>query len=190
MRAGWAWSLLLAALLLALGHLLDPWAWSALHLPRSGGQDWHRLLRVCGFWPTWLALALALALQDRHGRRAGVLVLASGLSGLAAHVGKLLIRRQRPDGEAFGYAFSGWPSEGWWEVPSGLGMPSGHTAVAFGAAWALRRLFPRGGWVVVALAAGCGLTRVLERAHFLSDVVAAALLAWLVEALLARVRAR
>ena len=185
MPTGRRLALLLAWLALILvAHLFDPWAWSALYDPRSAGTDAHRLLRVCGFWPTWGVLGLALALQDRHLRRAGPLVLSSALAGLAANVGKLLIRRLRPDSVAFGYAFAGWEGA-WWEARD-FGMPSGHTAVAFGAAWALVRLFPRGGWVAVALAAGCGLTRVVDRAHFLSDTVAAAALAWLVEALLAR----
>ena len=53
-------------------------------------------------------------------------------------------------------------------------MPSSHTLVAFGAAAALAALFPRTRWVWYALAAGCGVSRVLAQAHFLSDVTVAA----------------
>ncbi len=50
----------------------------------------------------------------------------------------------------------------------------GHGAVAFGAAFMLWRLHPRAAPVWMALACGCGATRVLSRAHFVSDVVASA----------------
>jgi len=170
--------LLLILLATAAAHLLDPWGLS-LHDADARSHDWHRLLRVSGSLLTWLAAGLALALHDRSGRRAGPLVLSAGLSGLAAEVAKVAVRRARP-GDAAGYAFEPWAGA-WWET-GGLGLPSSHAAVAFGAAWAALRLSPRGGWVVVALAVGCGLTRVLDRAHFVSDVVAAAGLAWLVSA--------
>jgi membrane-associated phospholipid phosphatase len=41
----------------------------------------------------------------------------------------------------------------------------------------LAYVFPRARWVWFALATGCAVTRVLARAHFLSDTVAAALVA-------------
>jgi membrane-associated phospholipid phosphatase len=49
--------------------------------------------------------------------------------------------------------------------------------VAFGGAAMLAYCYPRTRWVWFTLAAGCGLTRVLARAHFLSDVVVGALAA-------------
>ncbi|MFN7456396.1 MAG: phosphatase PAP2 family protein, partial [Gemmatimonas sp.] len=53
----------------------------------------------------------------------------------------------------------------------------------------LARLFPRARWVFYALAAGCGLTRVMATAHFLSDTVVAACVAWgVVAALDSRLR--
>jgi membrane-associated phospholipid phosphatase len=58
--------------------------------------------------------------------------------------------------------------------------------VAFGGAAMLARLYPRARWVGYTLAAGCGLSRVLHRAHFLSDVILAAGMSWLVVALIAR----
>jgi membrane-associated phospholipid phosphatase len=42
------------------------------------------------------------------------------------------------------------------------------------------RLFPRAKWVFYALAWGCGLTRILAHAHFVSDVTFGALLGWAV----------
>lgn len=169
-------ALFLIAGLVGAAHLLDPFAWRVLSAD-TGGQDWHRLLRICGFLPTWLALAAALWLEDRHGRRAGFLAIAVTASGLIANLLKILFQRGRP-GAAGEYVFHGFQGT-WWDT-AGLGLPSGHTAVAFGAAWALLRLFPRGGWIAVGLATGCGVSRVLERAHFFSDTVLAAGVAWLV----------
>jgi len=48
--------------------------------------------------------------------------------------------------------------------------------VAFGAAAILARLFPRAKCVWYAAATGCAVSRLLAHAHYLSDVVAGALL--------------
>jgi membrane-associated phospholipid phosphatase len=69
-------------------------------------------------------------------------------------------------------------------------FPSGHAACASGAGIALALLFPRlrPAWIAVGL--GLGLTRVVVTAHYLSDVVAATLLAALIVLELRRVFAR
>ena len=58
-------------------------------------------------------------------------------------------------------------------------MPSSHALVAFGAAAVLSRIYPRARIIWWGLAWGCGLSRVAAGAHFLSDVVAAAVIGWL-----------
>jgi membrane-associated phospholipid phosphatase len=69
-----------------------------------------------------------------------------------------------------------------------LGLPSSEAAVAFAAAAVLARLFPeaRALWYGVAL--GCALTRVAARAHFMSDIVFAALVGYVVTLILWRRR--
>ncbi|MEL6345125.1 MAG: phosphatase PAP2 family protein, partial [Myxococcota bacterium] len=172
---------LLIGALVVVAHLLDPLAWRVVQDPSAAGHDWHRLLRVCGFWPTWIPMAVAIGLQEQRPGRAGFLLAASGVSGLMANVLKIMLQRGRP-GPSGEYVFNHFDGA-WWDTGA-LGLPSGHTAVAFGAAWALVRLYPRGGWVAVALAAGCGFTRVLDRAHFLSDATLAAGVAWAVVAVM------
>ncbi|MFM8517332.1 MAG: phosphatase PAP2 family protein, partial [Nevskiaceae bacterium] len=81
-----------------------------------------------------------------------------------------------PDAEQFGYAFRSFGDGPW--SNRGMGMPSSHTLVAFAGAFALARLFPRARWVFYLLAAGCGLSRVMATAHYLSDTVVAASVAW------------
>jgi membrane-associated phospholipid phosphatase len=50
--------------------------------------------------------------------------------------------------------------------------------VAFAAATIMARLFPRARWVFYLLAVGCAATRVMARAHYVSDVSFGALLGW------------
>jgi membrane-associated phospholipid phosphatase len=179
--------LLSAVLLLVLAHLLDPLGFRYLRYADVNTEDWGRLLRVMGFLPTWIAAAVALALHDRpepwRYRRANLLFFSAALSGLAGEMLKILIRRLRP-GETGEYVFRAFSERPF--SSGGLGMPSSHAIVAFGAAAMLARIFPRARIVWWSLAWGCGLTRVLHGKHFLSDVVLAAIVAWLVAALLVR----
>ncbi len=174
-----------AACLAALA--LDHWAYESMVYTNVYEQDWGRLLRILGFWPTWIIAGLCLWLNERDvtvsaRRRATLLVASPAVAGIADELLKLLLRRERPDarhGEYVFRAFADRPFSG-----AGIGSPSSHAAVAFGAAGVLIHLFPRARWVWLALAAGCAITRVLARAHFLSDVVGGAILglttsAWL-----------
>ncbi len=218
--------LVVAALALALAHLLDRAAYSWLYDPGVYDHDWGRMLRTMGFLPFWLLGAVALWLHDRGAAspegagpaagaappvgasaqpcsgvspgapgvagasaqprvrrayaRALLLALAPTLSGIAGALLQLIIRRERPWAAGGAYVFrpfSDRPLYG-----GGLAMPSSHAVVAFGAAFALARLFPRTAPVWYFVAAGCALTRVAVRAHFLSDVTLGALVAWAVVA--------
>jgi membrane-associated phospholipid phosphatase len=175
----WGRWLLASVAAIALAHLLDATAWR-LRLPTVYERDWGRLLRIVGFLPTWGLVALAFWLEQRTNQRRGpgtaLLLLAPTLGGAAAEVLKLVFRRVRPDPEAFGYLFRAF-SDGPWSN-RGLGLPSSHALVAFAGAFALARIFPRARWVFYAVAAGCGFTRVLANAHYLSDIVVAASVAW------------
>lgn len=176
--------LVTAAALLAGAHLVDWWAYRALHLPGVNDRDWGRMLRTLGYAPTWGLIALGLWLEARgrsdapavsQRRAAGAVVLALVVGGLGAELLKLLIRRERPDSSGM-YHFRPFADHPF--SSSRLGMPSSHAAVAFGAASALERRFPRAAPVLYALALGCGLTRVMAQAHFVSDVVGGALVGW------------
>ncbi len=175
--------LLFGILAIALSHLLDPVGWRYFHLEAVYGDDFGRMLRVFGYVPVWLALAAALVLHDEplgRGRwwRGGLLVAGVAAAGIAGELLKLLLRRERPrahEGEYVFRAFSERPFS-----TGGLAWPSSHAIVAFGAAAMLSRLFPRARIVFWALAWGCGLSRVADGAHFVSDVVTAAVAAWLV----------
>ena len=182
----WALCAGLAALAIALAHLGDRFALTNLHIPSAHNEDWGRMLRILGYVPTWLIIAIAFALIDGakpracftvplrdRWSRAATLLLSAILAGLLAELTKALVRRERPDLETLAYTFRPYWQDPW--TTSGLGMPSGHTAVAFGAATMLCRLHPSAWPLWLAIAAGCGATRIFAQAHYLSDVVTGAL---------------
>jgi membrane-associated phospholipid phosphatase len=172
-------------------HMLDPFAFAHVRVDNVYGEDWGRMLRVMGFLPLWLAAGIALMLHERtpwrrvHRSPGGLIIAGAGAGGIVAELTKLVVRRRRPGdlGEYLFRPFSERPFS-----TGGLGMPSSHALVAFGAAAILSRLFPRAWIVWWTLAWGCALTRVAAGAHFFSDVVAAAVLGWLVGAALWRLR--
>lgn len=182
-----AWRALLITLLaFGVASLIDRWAYQQLSNPSVYDRDWGRLLRVMGFLGTWLALAIAVRLHEAGdvrtralaSRRAWLLIGSAALGGLAAEILKLLIRRERPAVHDGLYGFRDFGERTW--STAGLALPSSHTLVAFAGAAMLARLYPRARWVGYTLAGGCAATRVLARAHFVSDVVLAAGLGWLV----------
>ena len=180
-----------AVVSIVLAHLLDPVAFRFLRIDDVYGDDLGRMLRVMGFVPLWLAAGAAVMLEERTPwrrmarSRGGMIIAGAILGGIAAELAKLIVRRRRP------YELGEYVFRPFTERPfstGGLGMPSSHALVAFGAAAVLSRIYPRA-WVVWwGLAWGCGLSRVAGGAHFLSDVVAAAVIGWLVGALVWRWR--
>jgi len=195
-RSFWTWYALAplplraaAALAVTLAFLLVPLPldhWTYVHAFRPGlyDLDWARLLRLVGWWPTWVLAALALWLHRRvvdaalARRRALLLALTPAVSALVCEALKLLIRRERPDTAAGVWVFRPWSEHTF--STAGLATPSSHTMVAFAAATLAARLFPRLRWVLYALAWGCAATRILAHAHYLSDVTFGAVLGWAV----------
>jgi membrane-associated phospholipid phosphatase len=150
---------------------------------RLESQDWYQMFRAAGYLPTWLLIAGTMILVEIRARgRApvGWGVLAGALlSGLAAEGLKIVLGRHRPD-EAGAMEWNPFLGAVWNPdlYGSSLGLPSSHTAVAFGAALVLCRLHPGAGWLAVLAAGGCALTRVLSGAHAVTDVYVAIVVAW------------
>lgn len=192
-RRQWLVFLALAFGATVVSHLLDETAWRLLRDPRVYEKDLGRLLRILGYLPTWLIVAIALWTHDRAtperrsigwGWRGGLILLAPTLGGALAEVLKMLLRRLRPSTEVFGYVWRPFSED--FISTRGLGLPSSHALVAFAAATVLARLFPRAWGLWYLVAAGCALTRLLATAHYLSDTVVAALVGYVVGVLLAR----
>lgn len=191
----WLTVLAVGVLVIVLAHMLDVWVWTNVRDPKVYERDWGRMLRSAGYLPTWFIVALGMALHDRdtHDRgtpggmpgwkwRGGLLALVPTLTGAAAEVLKLLIRRLRPGQTSPEYVFRPF-SDGLWSN-RGMGMPSSHMMVAMGAAVVLARLFPRARWLWYLVAAACGVTRLLAGAHYASDVVVGAVAAYVLGNLL------
>jgi membrane-associated phospholipid phosphatase len=114
----------------------------------------------------------------RWAAMAAFLWLSVALPGLAGDVVKLLVGRSRPTVESGGLA----PFTFDYAYQS---FPSGHTAVAFGLAFAVGLLWPRWRWPMLLFAVAVGASRIVLRAHYLGDVVGGALVALVVVELLA-----
>lgn len=174
--------IIVSAIVVSLALTLDGWVLAHVHDDIARRKDWHRLLRIVGFLPSWLLAGAVLFLIDRsrppsssprsslsRGAYISIVVIAAGLGAEAL---KLLLRRLRPHGSA-DYVF-----RAFWDHPlstTDLGLPSSHAMVAFAGAFAMCRLVPEAKVVWIALAAGCAMTRLLDGSHFLSDVAVAGL---------------
>jgi len=134
-------------------------------------------------WPgdfrfTLAVAALVLMLHRDHWKAAGFVCLAGIFSGVNSFI-KWIFGRTRPlrPGESAGWNFFNGGPLGLFNHQD-VSFPSGHAALAFATAAALSVLWPRGRVLFYALAAVVGLERILENAHFVSDVVAAAFVGW------------
>jgi membrane-associated phospholipid phosphatase len=186
----------------ALASLADGWTYHHVAMPRVYESDWGRTLRTFGYWPTWVIVAVAMWRHAGHrpadgtetrarslGRAdAAWLFGATTIAGIAAELVKLVIRRERPGLHAGVYGFRPWAERPF--SSSGFGMPSSHAVEAFAAATVLAYCIPEVGALWYLLAIGCAVTRLLSGAHFLSDVVAGALMGMLMARALRRVTRR
>jgi membrane-associated phospholipid phosphatase len=191
-RAGLVRNVVIAIALIALSMLADGWVADHVRFLRVYETDWGRMLRNFGYLPFWLLAAIALALNDRRDervlapwwRRSALLAGAPTAAGIVGELLKIIVRRMRPPDIGNAYAFRAWSDHPF--SSRGFGFPSSHAVVAFGAAAILARLFPRARCVFYAAAVGCGVSRLLAHAHYLSDVVAGACVGLGVAALLWR----
>lgn len=181
----WIAAIVASLACVALALLADGWTYHHVAMPHVYDTDWGRALRTMGYWPTWAIVAFAAwrhgAAPDRspeEGARAtwiaGWLVGSTTVAGIVAEGLKLLVRRDRPSVGNGSYVFRAWAERPL--TTAGFGMPSSHAVEAFAAAAVLTAWVPEARLLWYALAVGCGVTRLLSGAHFLSDVVAGALL--------------
>ena len=133
---------------------------------------------------------------DSVGAMAATLWLVAALAGSSGAVIKGLAGRERPShlDQPVGQeriVFHG-PAQGLRHAPY-QSFPSGHTLGAFATATSLAAFYPQARAVFYAVAAASGVNRVVKHQHFLSDVIAGAVLghvlaAWLLR--LPRIRQR
>lgn len=137
-----------------------------------------------------LILAAVYCLDPTRRRRLPRLMVCCYGAGIAANIVKAIVGRHRPFQWLNEVTEPGAiPWDGTW-LPLGTNgtawqsFPSGHTATAVGLALGLTKLYPQGGRFFATLAAVVAVQRVMTDMHFVSDVLAAASLAWLTTAAL------
>ena len=134
------------------------------------------IVKVQGHFAVTLTLAWFLAvLHPSRWRAAALLLLGGVFSGAFYGVGKWLAGRLRPitgihpyHFEPFYHGLRGFFNAG------NMAFPSGHTCLAFATAATLAYLLPRAAWSFFGVACFVAVERVMELAHYPSDVVAGA----------------
>jgi undecaprenyl-diphosphatase len=147
-----------------------------------GNSKWY-------LWPSGLGALACLAALRWGGLRAraqatlrwtaqtlGFLFLAVAGSGLSADLIKAVIGRARPvvlERQDI-YGFHPWS----WFQPQWHSLPSGHATTAFALAFVAAAVAPR--WRVAALLTAVVLaaSRVMTNEHYLSDIIAGAVVGW------------
>jgi len=182
--------------ILGLAFLVDRSAFSVL---RTGTLYDHsgeirEGLTMAKFLGSGLGTAVVGLLDPRRWRRATVLWLVVVAAGFSAAVLKTAAGRERPShlDQPVGQermVFHG-PAMGMRRAPF-QSFPSGHTAGAFASATTLAAFYPPARAVFFGVATAAGVNRIVKHQHFLSDVVAGALVGHLVAVwLLSRRRVR
>jgi lipid A 4'-phosphatase len=191
-RALWAASILLIEAVAILG--LDRPVADYFHKHASALLPFFDTVQRFGFGYPYLVLSAIAFCTLRYGgrleklqrwdasmRSAAVIPLllftAVGVSGIVADILKVLVGRARPkllflDG-TYDFTWFGWHADHW-------SFPSGHAATAAALMTALWCLWPRPLWLYVALAALVAVARVVTGQHYLSDVIAGAIIGVLV----------
>ena len=149
-------------------------------------------------WPWGISGAFVLgglAFGDDYARNTGWLAMEAMLqSGLVVQFGKHLAGRQRP---AYENGIDSWagPSAFFKRYEAGDSFshydafPSGHTVTAFSLATVIASRYPRPFFIPVlcyAAATACGLSRLTEDAHWMSDVFVGAVIGYAVGRLVVR----
>ncbi len=122
-------------------------------------------------------ISVVLWFLDPSRRRALIVAIAATLIASAIGSGtKLLVGRERPKVSEGRTILRGphWPGT----MSPDPSFPSAHTTVAFAFAFGLCQLHPQHRTLWLILAAGCGLSRAVGEAHYLTDVIVGAWLGW------------
>jgi len=188
-RAIWALGIVAWLAVLAAATIVDRSVaeWVKARAADTVHSPWHvcfdkrghlmTIVRLPGyFYFTLVVAGILLILHNRHGGAAALLLLSGMLGGLTYCVVKWLVGRHRPVNGIDPWHFTPLAGGlmGLFKSPPNLSFPSGHATLSFATAAALAILIPRWRWAFFLAASLVATERVLENAHYLSDVVAGA----------------
>ena len=148
--------------------------WVQHHSPLRGHSILIQVMRVPGRYPYLIPLGILIGLMHRHRWHAAAPLLLTGPPvGILYTVLKWIIGRKRPIVEIAPFTFHPFIGgiRGLFVAVPGLSFPSGDAMMASATATVVTIVFPR--WAAVAWiwALLVCIERVLENAHYLSDVV-------------------
>jgi len=152
-----------------------------------------RIVRLPGNYGFVLVCGIGLGVFHRRRWGAAMPVLLSGpVVGLTYLVIKWIVGRKRPVVEIAPFTFHPFINgiQGLFHSVSGLAFPSGDATMAFAAAACMAVAIPRWSVAFFAWAALVAAERVLENAHYVSDVIAGAGLGVLCAVLVIRIGRR
>ncbi|HEX4794086.1 MAG TPA: phosphatase PAP2 family protein [Humisphaera sp.] len=134
------------------------------------------IMRLPGNYGFTIGLACVVAvIHPKSWRAAGALALSGFTSGINGPI-KWIVGRHRPVRGIEPFTFHPFPGgiAGLFHSQAGLSFPSGDATCAFTTAASLSILFPRWAPAYYFAAAIVALERVMENAHYVSEVVAGA----------------
>lgn len=134
-------------------------------------------LKRPGWFPFTLCIAaLVGVLHTRQLTAAAAVALSGIVGGLAYCIIKWTVGRHRPVTAIAPFQLHPFPGgiRGLFVSEPGLSFPSGHATLAFATAMCLAMLLPRWSVVFFVIAIATAIERVIENAHYVSDVVAGA----------------
>ena len=140
----------------------------------------HEMILIARYYGQAYCIAILLVLlfvtQRTRWRELARMAIGLALAALVVNLAKDTSGRARP--EVFLAGDPAWQFFGGFQTSQYASFPSAHTMSAFALSGALAAMYPKGRPVFFAAAAACGLTRILDNQHYLSDVVAGGVLGW------------
>jgi len=146
-----------------------------LRVPENGPAAIVFVAKLPGEFMLTICIALLLAVLHPRRLAGAISLMISGIvAGTFYGVIKWIAGRHRPVKVIDPFGFHPFPGgiRGLFHPEDALSFPSGHASLAFASAMCLTMLLPRWGWLFFAVATVTAVERVLENAHYVSDVVA------------------
>jgi membrane-associated phospholipid phosphatase len=143
------------------------------------GKRWAQVVKAPGDFRFTLTVVVLLVLAGWIRFRQGLFIVLAGVVSGTNPVLKWIVGRHRPYKLPGALGLHPFVFHPFWRGVHGffdqrdLCFPSGHECVASALAVSMLIVWPRAAWVFVLLAISVAIERVLENAHFASDVMGA-----------------